>query len=73
MAQAIVDTKKTLTVGEVAKCSGVSQRVGVSLAEIRAALDSLPEGRTPKREDWAALSARWKAPGMGRGRGNGGT
>ncbi|MFC0682686.1 redox-sensitive transcriptional activator SoxR [Lysobacter korlensis] len=38
----------------------VSQRVGVSLADIRAALDSLPEGRTPKREDWARLSARWK-------------
>jgi MerR family redox-sensitive transcriptional activator SoxR len=38
----------------------VSQRVGVSLADIRAALESLPEGRTPRREDWARLSARWK-------------
>ncbi|MFS8531398.1 redox-sensitive transcriptional activator SoxR, partial [Sphaerobacter thermophilus] len=30
----------------------VSQRVGIPLAEIRAALDTLPEGRTPSREDW---------------------
>src|SRR5829696_282478 len=29
----------------------VSQRVGIPLAEIRAALDTLPEGRTPWRED----------------------
>jgi MerR family redox-sensitive transcriptional activator SoxR len=38
----------------------VSQRVGIPLAEIRAALDTLPEGRTPSREDWASLSARWR-------------
>ncbi len=39
----------------------VSQRVGISLAEIRAALDSLPAGRTPSREDWATLSALWSS------------
>jgi MerR family redox-sensitive transcriptional activator SoxR len=39
----------------------VSQRVGIPLAEIRAALASLPEGRTPSREDWARLSALWRA------------
>jgi MerR family redox-sensitive transcriptional activator SoxR len=38
----------------------VSQRVGIPLAEIRAALETLPEGRTPSREDWAMLSARWR-------------
>jgi MerR family transcriptional regulator, redox-sensitive transcriptional activator SoxR len=38
----------------------VSQRVGIPLAEIRAALDTLPEGRTPSREDWARLSALWR-------------
>ncbi|MGH2557498.1 MAG: redox-sensitive transcriptional activator SoxR, partial [Thermomicrobiales bacterium] len=38
----------------------VSQRVGIPLAEIRAALGSLPDGRTPRREDWAKLSARWR-------------
>ncbi len=38
----------------------VSQRVGIPLAEIRAALDTLPEGRTPSREDWARLSAHWR-------------
>ena len=38
----------------------VSQRVGIPLAEIRAALETLPEGRTPGREDWARLSARWR-------------
>jgi len=39
----------------------VSQRVGVALAEIRAALDTLPEGRTPTKRDWARLSSRWRA------------
>lgn len=38
----------------------VSQRVGIPLKEIRLALDSLPEGRTPKRDDWARLSSMWK-------------
>lgn len=36
-----------------------SQRVGISLGEIREALDTLPENRTPTREDWARLSAEW--------------
>ena len=39
----------------------ISQRVGISLAEIRAALETLPEGRTPSHEDWARLSAGWQA------------
>lgn len=39
----------------------VSQRVGVPLKDIRAALDSLPEGRTPTKRDWARLSQRWRA------------
>ena len=38
----------------------IAQQVGVSLDEIRAALDSLPEGRTPSAEDWARLSAAWR-------------
>ena len=38
----------------------VSQRVGIPLADIRAALDTLPEGRTPTREDWERLSALWR-------------
>ena len=38
----------------------VSQRVGIPLAEIGAALNTLPEGRTPSREDWARLSALWR-------------
>jgi len=37
----------------------VAQEVGVPLAEIAATLDSLPEGRTPTREDWARLSTAW--------------
>ncbi|AWT36402.1 redox-sensitive transcriptional activator SoxR [Deinococcus arenae] len=36
-------------------------RVGVPLAEIRAALDTLPGGRPPSAQDWAALSATWRA------------
>lgn len=38
----------------------IAQQVGVSLDEIREALASLPESRTPTRADWAALSARWR-------------
>jgi len=38
----------------------VSQRVGIPLKEIRAALESLPEGRTPTKKDWARLSQRWR-------------
>jgi MerR family transcriptional regulator, redox-sensitive transcriptional activator SoxR len=39
----------------------VSQRVGIPLAEIRAALETLPHGKTPGREEWARLSSRWRA------------
>lgn len=39
----------------------IAQRVGIPLADIRAALDELPGGRTPNREDWARLSSRWQA------------
>jgi MerR family transcriptional regulator, redox-sensitive transcriptional activator SoxR len=38
----------------------ISQRVGIPLAEIRAALDTLPDGRTPSREDWERLSSLWR-------------
>ena len=38
----------------------VSQRVGIPLADIRAALESLPEGRTPSKRDWARLSSVWR-------------
>ena len=36
-----------------------SQRAGIALADIRAALDELPLGRTPKEPDWARVAARW--------------
>jgi MerR family redox-sensitive transcriptional activator SoxR len=39
----------------------VSQRVGIPLARIREALDSLPSGRTPTRADWARLSRMWRS------------
>jgi MerR family redox-sensitive transcriptional activator SoxR len=38
----------------------IAQQVGVSLDEIREALASLPENRTPTKADWARLSARWR-------------
>lgn len=38
----------------------VAQRVGLSLDEIREALASMPESRTPTRADWARLSAAWR-------------
>ena len=37
----------------------IAQGVGVSLHEIKAALDSLPDSRVPTAEDWARVSAMW--------------
>ena len=37
-----------------------SQRVGIPLARIKAALDTLPARRTPTTRDWARLSAAWR-------------
>ena len=37
-----------------------AQRVGVSLSDIRSALQTLPDGRTPTRADWTRLSASWR-------------
>ncbi|MEO3776736.1 redox-sensitive transcriptional activator SoxR [Micromonospora sp. B11E3] len=39
----------------------IAQQVGISLEEIRAALDSLPASRTPTAADWAKLSTAWRA------------
>ncbi|MDX1785627.1 MAG: redox-sensitive transcriptional activator SoxR [Roseovarius sp.] len=39
----------------------VSQGLGFSIAEIRAALESLPGDRTPDKRDWARISARFGA------------
>ncbi len=39
----------------------VAQRVGLTLEEIRAALATLPSGRTPTADDWARLSAAWRS------------
>jgi len=39
----------------------VAQRVGISLADIAAALSTLPATAAPSREDWAKLSAAWRA------------
>jgi MerR family transcriptional regulator, redox-sensitive transcriptional activator SoxR len=39
----------------------VAQRTGIPLAEIRAALATLPEERTPTAEDWKRLSTCWRA------------
>ena len=37
-----------------------AQAVGVTLREIRAALDALPERRNPTRRDWERLSRGWR-------------
>lgn len=37
-----------------------AQRVGISLRDIRAALEGLGAQRTPTRSDWARLSAAWR-------------
>lgn len=36
-----------------------AQQLGISLQEIKQALDGLPDNRTPTKEDWAALSSHW--------------
>lgn len=36
-----------------------AQRIGMSLAEIRAELDRLPDDRVPEGRHWAKLSGRW--------------
>ncbi len=38
----------------------VAQQVGLSLEEIRTALASLPENRTPTQKDWQRLSNSWR-------------
>lgn len=38
----------------------VAQRVGLALSEIREALASLPEERTPTKADWMRLSRTWR-------------
>src|SRR5438552_13636281 len=38
----------------------IAQRVGLTLDEIRDALASLPEERTPTEADWARLSHSWR-------------
>jgi len=38
----------------------IAQQVGLSLEEIGAALATLPEGRTPTRQDWERLSSSWR-------------
>ncbi|MCF8568677.1 redox-sensitive transcriptional activator SoxR [Gordonia sp. HY002] len=38
----------------------IAQRVGIPLADIRAALQRLPEGRTPTAADWTRLSEGWR-------------
>jgi len=38
-----------------------AQRVGLSIEEIRDALATLPDNRTPNKADWARLSRAWQA------------
>lgn len=37
-----------------------AQQVGISLADIRTALNTLPANRSPNREDWQRLSTIWR-------------
>jgi len=38
----------------------IAQQVGLSLEEIRTALASLPDNRTPTKADWEHLSVAWR-------------
>ena len=37
------------------------KQAGIPLERIRAALDTLPEDRTPTKRDWERLSSSWRA------------
>lgn len=37
-----------------------AQAVGLSLSQVRSALNSLPDSRTPNKRDWARLSRSWQ-------------
>lgn len=37
-----------------------AQKVGISLADIKNAIATLPNNRTPDKEDWLALSTVWR-------------
>jgi MerR family transcriptional regulator, redox-sensitive transcriptional activator SoxR len=36
-----------------------AQKVGISLDKIKYALDTLPDNRTPTKEDWQILASKW--------------
>ena len=38
----------------------LANELGIPLGEVGKAMDSLPQGREPTKDDWAALSSRWK-------------
>lgn len=38
----------------------VAQQVGLSLDEVKEALATLPDGRTPNKRDWERLSRSWR-------------
>lgn len=38
-----------------------AKAVGMPLADLKAALDALPAGRTPTKADWARLSRLWRS------------
>jgi len=38
-----------------------AQKMGVTLEEIKLTLDTLPQSRTPNKNDWARLSTQWQA------------
>lgn len=38
----------------------IAQQVGLSLAEIRGFMKSLPDQRTPDRDDWGQVAASWQ-------------
>lgn len=39
----------------------IAQRTGISLVEIKTAMDHLPQDRAPSAEDWRGLSEAWRA------------
>ncbi|CCQ10068.1 Redox-sensitive transcriptional activator SoxR [Pseudoalteromonas luteoviolacea B = ATCC 29581] len=38
-----------------------AQRMGITLEQIKVTLSTLPDNRTPNKEDWATMSRAWQA------------
>src|SRR5690349_790059 len=56
----LIASERTSAAHRRVACIVFAQRVGLSLEEIREALDKLPADRVPSRADWNRLTRTWQ-------------